>query len=555
MPTLNWKYGCHHPLDWAPDVDDQLRKQVELWNRLCEIEEANRAEYRRIIGEDQVVAALESEVEAFDTQLQGLLDERKARRTKARRKAGVSDDIDGRIKELAATLKDLRGRLREARKAAREAVKTPLGALEERRRELVKEARKEAAAAGLWWGHYNAVMAAYDQARQKVMKTGGGIRRRHHDGTGRLTIQFQGGVTPEDLFAGARCEARIEPAPRQTRKWHHLVLTAYAQGRAMRRTVTLPIAIHRPFPAGALIKSLTLTIRRVAPGQLRYEAVFSVSTPDEQSDETTNRPLPTAAVNIGWRATTAGLRIATLADTRGHTEHVTLPPEIVDRLSYCEDLQGDIDEEADAYFTHLRRLDWPEAAEDDDDAFQQAVTKFRRARRPHPRHLVRLVACWPDDWEAERKADIQDWLHRDLRERRRLNQTRGKALRRRKDWMRKLVAGWLRRYGHIIVDDFSVAKAGTIDPVDDTASAAVRHQARIAAPGELRAWIKDAGPRAGVLVTEQGGRITATCHACGAPASVAADQIMHRCTSCRTLWDRDENACRNMLSANTMAAA
>ena len=550
MPTLSWKYGCSHPLDWGDDVTEQLRLQVVLWNRLCDIEDWARAEYRRIMAGDERVSALEARIGEADGMLQSLLSERAALRKAARRKAGVAPDLDARIKEAAAALKGLRLQSKEARAAARAATREPLSALEAARRERVKAARQLTAQEGLWWGHYNAVIASFEAARQQVMKLGAVIRRRHFDGTGRLTVQVQGGMTPEDLFGGARSEVRVGQALPATRKWHHLILTAYARGRQERRTVTVPMALHRHLPDGGLIKSVTLVIRRAAPGQMRYDAVFAVTVPEAPRQESV-AARPAAAVNVGWRTTPAGLRIATLVDTAGRVEQVILSEDILQRFELCEEMQADIDAAMNAMWADVRSMEWGHAPA----AMAEALEQLRQARRPHPRHLVRLLREWDDGWEPSRQAMIRTWLRQDLRERRRHKQTLERTQRRRRDWMRKLVAAWVRRYGRIIVDEFSIARAGKIDPVEDTGSSQARKQARRAAPGELRAWIQDAGRRAGLVIEERGGRLTSTCHVCGAPTSVPPDAVMHRCMKCGALWDRDENACRNMLVLGTSAAA
>lgn len=543
MTTLNWRYGCGRPDNWADSVDDQLRGQTALWNRLVEIEAGARAKYRDLMAEDSAIAAIEARIAEMSDQIEAMKTERAARRQAARKKAVDTTDLP--ITETAAVVKVLRAEAKDLRTVARERMAEPLRALEMDRRKAVADARRESAANGLWWGNYNAVIAAFDGARAKAMKTGRPVQPRHYDGTGRLTVQIQGGMTPEELFTSERSEVEVIERPRSDGKptrWQTLRLTAWSRP-GERYLLSIPILIHRPFPPGCRIKAATLTRRRTAPGHIEHAAVFTVAIDEEIPQRL---PARRAAIDIGYRVTTAGLRVAVLTDDAGGIEHVTLPPQILRRMDLCERIQSEIDDALNTAWPRFTGRDWSEAPE----AMAEVIESLRRARRPHPRHLVRLRAAWSEDWQAEEREELDAMLREDLRERRRLAQTRARALGHRKDWMRKTVAGWLRRYGEIVVDghDLRIVREshGEESPLPDI----VRRNQRLAAPGELRAWLIDAGKRAGVKITIHKGKSTWACHSCGTEHKpVHADDLIHRCRHCGSVWDQDENAARNMLAA------
>jgi hypothetical protein len=574
--ALNWAYGCGRPDDWDDDVTDQLLRQNRLWNRLVEIERAHREEYRRITAEVPAVAELEAAISERERALEVAVSARnRARAAERKKKTAVAAEHDAAVKAISADLRDLRGKAKEARREAREALKPALVKLEQERHEAVTRARQDAAEGGLWWGNYNSVLASFDTARQRAMKTGGELRFARFDGAGRLTCQIQGGMTPDELFTGARSEVCIErdrPTPDgRPSRWSTLVITAYARGREMRRTLRIPIMIHRPFPAGSAIKGVSLIRRRLAPGAFEYRAIFQVV-----FEVGPPRPVGagSAGVDFGWRRVAGGgIRVATLVDDAGTVEHAVVPADLVRRLELVGEIQSDLDTELNEFWSRVRSWDWigapPEMAE--------ALAAFRDARKPHARHLVMILRTWPEDgagWDlsqrlgsldeaaqdlVRRHAELKAFLRRDRKEHLRLARTRRNALRARQDWQRNVVARWLRLYTRIVIDAMPLTLSGRIAMPDGTESplpSVVRHQASLAAPGEMRAWLLDAGPRAGVLIVRHDGTSTWACHACGAVHKPAdPSELMHRCRSCGTLWDQDVNAAHNLLKYGAVLAA
>ncbi|MDC4228295.1 MAG: hypothetical protein MPW17_22750 (plasmid) [Candidatus Manganitrophus sp.] len=78
------QYGLLDPLDWSEDCQEQLFLQNKFWNRLVEIERAQRAAYREIISRDPEVGPLTLKIDELKTQKEEAIRNRKRMRHAAR---------------------------------------------------------------------------------------------------------------------------------------------------------------------------------------------------------------------------------------------------------------------------------------------------------------------------------------------------------------------------------------------------------------------------------------------------------------------------------------
>jgi hypothetical protein len=170
----------------------------------------------------------------------------------ADRNAATRPETAVALRDARSREKALRQQRREAITAARPGRQAETAALEAARRDAITAARRTAAAGGLYWGTYNAVLSGHQVAVQLVTgrrKDGRPARLRHHryDGSGLVAVQLQwesGGVAPQarrrimELAASGMAPGKIAAA-----------LDSEGAGRYPARTVSLIVKAASSAPA------------------------------------------------------------------------------------------------------------------------------------------------------------------------------------------------------------------------------------------------------------------------------------------------------------------
>ncbi|HUB11758.1 MAG TPA: hypothetical protein VMB34_07350, partial [Acetobacteraceae bacterium] len=164
VEIIAYRYGLQPPLDWGDDIEAAMQRQVDLWNRLVEIEREYRVGVREIVASEANLELIQAERVEVLQDLRQLIDQRSATRSKARRRT-TTPDLDSCIAATRKRLQEVTERAKAARAAAYTRLRLQLRELEDKRVKRVKEARQAAAAGGLWWGNYNAVIDSYEVAR------------------------------------------------------------------------------------------------------------------------------------------------------------------------------------------------------------------------------------------------------------------------------------------------------------------------------------------------------------------------------------------------------
>lgn len=569
MTVYAYQYGCLPPLDWSDEAADCLWRQNKLWNALVEIERDQRARYLALMAEDPAVAALEAQLTTLTARIEAAMSARKAARARERKRV-PTPALDDEIRALTAERRELAAQTKAARSAARVAAKEPLAALTAERYEAVKLARQQAAEGGLWWGHYNAVLASYEVARVRAMKEGTELKFHAFDGQGRFTNQIQGGATEADLFARRGPAWLTRPEPGAYRNPRIVLLSVTIRTvEGERRMLTLPTVLHRPLPEGARIKMIVVTRRRIGT-RFRWAALFTL---DDPAPATVNGAARACGINPGFRIVSDGLRVATRWDTRGREAHVVLPTRWLERMQFVRELQADLDTRLTEAHTGLRA--WWRA---DDPAIEAA-----RVALPEPvrERLVRIVAApkigapklaaaalaWRAWWEETQgcrldqpaarpdSADACDctglrsleaWRRWDKRRRDEMDNLRGKLLRERRELYRVWAADVARDHAVVAVTELDLRQIAALEPRpgEETALHAIaRSNRQLAAPSELIDALKVACQRHGAQCLLVKGAASA-CHACGAVVAPGADLIVS-CPHCGAIWDQDVNAARN----------
>lgn len=355
------RYGLLRPRNWGDDCEVEVTRMTSLWNALVEIERANRAEYLHLTTDD-AIEGMQRDIDALMARRDALREERFAIRRAARKKV-KTPEIDIALRGVGAQLKSLIEQSKARRRTVRDRIRPLLDALEERRREAVKAARQNS---GLYWGNYNAVVASYDRARQAALKRGGTLHPRERTLRVRLTNQLQGGLSVPGLMSGMHSQVRIDPPdPRESR---HPLLTATiftgrdGAGRRMRRTVTWPIVLSRDFPPDAVIQEMIITRRELA-GPWEWHAVFVCRVPADIAAPPPRLMSRAAGVELGWRKTDDGLRVAVIASGRS-VEAIYLPPLMVERLLRYDDIASQRHHARQELLLRLDAVNWDRAPPD-----------------------------------------------------------------------------------------------------------------------------------------------------------------------------------------------
>ena len=141
------QYGLRPPEDWGEDCEDEMRRGNALWNKLVEVERANRAEWSAVFERDPVYAGMKAELDRVNAIIDELWERRKAARRKARaKKTEVEEKCAVAIKEQSVVRSTLWTMMKELRSKLKKTFEAALEEVEANRRAAVKLARQIASA-------------------------------------------------------------------------------------------------------------------------------------------------------------------------------------------------------------------------------------------------------------------------------------------------------------------------------------------------------------------------------------------------------------------------
>jgi len=386
-----------------------------------------------------------------------------------------------------------------------------------------------------------------------------------------------------------------------------------AEGKHFRRTLSFPVILHRPIPEEVngypvRIKTLTVSKKRVSAGHFDWSLTSSTNlksvdsqvqpfmperddseshltspqpgvNPDEVKIRSNSVPnklsivqnafiyrltitattdgeaianaSPVAAgVNLGWKREGQALRVATIYDSNGDSEHFRLPATWTTAMDYAESLRGDIDEVTNLMFTALLAQ----------NIESELLTK---AKRPHPALINRFAR------EAEIRPMLQAhiitkelviesiamlpalnalpcYLAWSRYKEREFSGLRTRLLGQRKDLYRNIAATLASRYSVIAIDNADYAKMARLESrggeENDLLKIARTNRFRVS-PSELRLSIEQAIAKSGGVVERVGQQNE--CANCGRPDK--QDTIIWKCGHCGAVYDQDENMAKLLI--------
>jgi hypothetical protein len=335
--------------------------------------------------------------------------------------------------------------------------------------------------------------------------------------------------------------------------------------------------LHRPLPEDCLIKEVVVSRHRIE-AHWRWIVTFTCTQPAAAVAPPKGCAV---AVDLGWRKTNEGLRVATVMRAGQYgADYVTLPHEVVGALKQAERIGGHRDKtmlmldsitDTARYVNDPSYRDGVNASRSDPQtaarrflanvswqmappALQALAAKLRYAPRITPARLAALAIAWREhqDFRPDNFARLEAWRRRDKHLWLYETNGRNQALGRRLDHYRKVARAIVAGASVVILENFDLAKAAQIeDDRDHPLHASARHQRVTAALHLLRKWIIEQAKKNSASMHWHRGVSTWLCSNCGhrlQPRDPAA--LYQQCPHCSShAFDQDAEACRNMLGA------
>jgi len=563
VKTRVYKYGLLRPTDQADRVWEQLHAAHRYRNLLTELERKRRASMRSIMSSYTDITILErAATEANDKR------EAASQAVKYARKCTRS-----RSESQAA---------RQQLQAARVIVKEARKALRERRQQLLEDegvrlkcdevnawssAQRRAARAecGCYWGTYLLVEAAMDAAQKSPLYDGADpndprfVRWRAEGSVG---VQVQKGIACSNVFGS---DTRIQIDPVDELAWHS---KTRGQRRRLSRTVLRlrvgsgakgepvfagwPMVMHRPLPDDGQIMRATVSVKRYA-GRDKWSVELTVRLPDTWRHGICGKGM--VAIDIGWRAIGAELRVAYWRGQDGQHGELRLNERTLDGLTMPAGLRSIRDRVFDLFKGLFGQWLWEamvKTAPEIPAWFAEATATLPRWRSTE--RADRLLKQWSSQrWQGDqlgwevlcawrtRNQHLWDWE---------ANQRRGSLANRREQY-RVFASELADRYGTIVLEDFNMQQVArrprTAEEDDDNQRA--RSNRQLASVSELRLALCNCFDRRGgseVRVPAPG--TTIVCSQClELDKFDVAAELVHTCVHCGARWDQDDNATVNML--------
>jgi len=196
-------------------------------------------------------------------------------------------------------------------------VKDALFILNQDRWKAVNEACRNS---GLYWANYSEVAKDYESARKRDT-----LRFHRWDGTGKLTVHYQNGIDPKDVFSETERRFQIDPGKETQAR-----IRIDTEGKSP-VWFEIPIVVHRPLPdLLSTIRDVSF-VRECLWHDYRWKVTITMSVPDVERLSAENK---SATITVGWKQTDQGILIAHTDD-----EDLYLPQRWLDSLRECDRLR------------------------------------------------------------------------------------------------------------------------------------------------------------------------------------------------------------------------
>lgn len=498
----------------APDtpelVSAHINERNALWNRLVNRHLAT-------------VEAFESELKATHPAIA----QEQAAHVQSRMNLAVA------IKENRVELPDLKKQIKKQYDALRDMIESTPSIAElsdKHSKALFGQANLDIKASFLWWPNHETLMKEFIRARTKSMKTAVRMGYRAIDGDGSLYVTFKRPLPVIQLFG--RCPT-VSIVGEGRKRQLKMTVTTDGRKRDDKQFVTFPLVYHRPLPDGAMLKQIRLMSWRVGTRR-KYEVQFVLAGAVQPEQPAVSRLV--AGMDLGWRVTESGMRVATIMDSAGRIQHLELPAEWMLRSDYVEDIDKEMSASLAPVLEDFRALAkgkeaaWlaPTLAKEKPHAATVALKVLQAGDRFVPPAIGK--------WAASVRGLVEEQAN--LREKLRAQ---------RLDVYRNFVSDCCRRFHTLAMEELDLKSLQQVHAGD----AWIDHQRRShrsrAALSILIRLFKEAKTAGRIALSEHGAPYTTcTCHACGHINTIES-KLLVKCAKCGTIWDQDENSAANFL--------
>lgn len=543
-----FQFGLADPTDWDGDCDQEIFRMNRLWNSLVEIEHKYQREYNELLSLSENAKQPFHDLESLHTKNK---QNRIRLSTLVRKSAAELDIYEARtaINEMNKRIAEKSKEIKAIRKLYHQENSDLFRKLEISRRNAVKQARQSS---DLWWGNYNAIVRQYEQGRKAAISDGSHLRFKRYDKSGRITNQIQGGMTTTSLFNGKSTQVQVAPISDEAwittvgsrkKDLQRTILTATIFVRdGQRRTASWPMLMHRPIPIDFIVKEVVITRRRVGltwRWGANFVCVQALSIPF------TSRSKGVAAVDLGWRRSSEGLRVATVMRSDSETaRYLFLDSTLLSKIEYSERLRAERDLMRFELVRAISEARWEHAP-----AGLKCLIPASGLTGMTDISLHELAARWAlhSDWEKNYVPVVERWRVRNKRVYLEETNVREKLANRRKDLYRKFAKEIVDNSGLVLVNRLTLRGRVGADRLKAIPEAVHRYRS-LAAPGLFREWIQIQARKQSVRVMIVDDPVTWRCHVCGAMVQPAHPELQYQiCHECNASWDQDVNACQNML--------
>lgn len=573
IPSIVYSYGARRPVEQLAMVREQMHRAHRYRNALVALEHERRARVDAALAElCPDLRVTQTAIAVEESTLEGLRATLSRIRAGARKRTPVENQqkaefaaMKARLKELRARRKALRAELFGQHPPASDPHRewtTPPDVRWTERQDTIEtwyrgEQHRLRAESGLTWGTYLHVETSLSGCR-----SGAPPRFARWDGSGHLAIQIQGGATWDDLTSGTDTRLRLvraERAPgatpgsrRDGTRYACWWRIASHEDRTPYWT-QIPVVLHREVPGDARVKWAHL-LREVVGTQERWDLQLVISREAGWAKPDCAKS-GACGLDIGWRMTGEGLRVAVWVGDDGKAGDLVLPQWWLDGWTSTETLRGRRDGEFGAALARLADWlgtttiapEWLRTACDrtwTDERGQARATHIRQWREQE-----KLLRVWRE-WRGQRFAGdeveyslLTRWALHEMHLHDYEDSLREQLQAQRLDLYRRFVARLRRRYRTVAIERRAEMRLDRLQerpqPEEAPAIDAAREHQRDACCHVLRGLLAQS---VADLRDVEMDRSTMECHACGHASDFARADVMRTCPGCGDQHDQDENA-------------